>query len=112
MRLNYSTILLVAMFSVSLNAQADPHKHIVGATELVYIEEAELSFKARVDTGAITSSIHAEKIKIDPSGNPVGKPVSFHLVNKKGQSKKLKRRLLLLPRLKPQRYRDIGIMFC
>ncbi len=87
MRLNYSTILLAAAFSVVLNAQADVHKQIVGATEVIHIEEANLSFIARVDTGAKTSSIHAKKIKVDPSDNPKGKPISFYLVNKKGQSK-------------------------
>jgi hypothetical protein len=89
MRLAYFSILLAAVFSVDSNAQADVNKQIVGATEVVHIEEANLSFTARVDTGAKTSSIHAEKIMIDPSGNPKGKPVSFYLVNKKGQSKKI-----------------------
>jgi len=89
MRITYSTLLLAVVFPVALNAQADVHKQIVGATEVIRIEEANLIFKARVDTGAKTSSIHAEKIKVDPSDNPEGKPISFYLVNKKGQSKKI-----------------------
>lgn len=89
MRINYSTIWLAILFTVALNTQADAYKKIVGATEEILIEEAGLSFKARVDTGAKTSSIHAENIEVDLSGDPKGKPISFYLVNKKGQSKKI-----------------------
>jgi hypothetical protein len=89
MRIGYLIILLAAVVPVFISAQADSHKKIVGATELIQIEEANLNFKARVDTGAETSSIHAEKIVVDSSANPEGKPITFYLINKNGQSRKI-----------------------
>jgi hypothetical protein len=69
-------------------------KQIIGATEVVEIVDANLSFKARVDTGAKTCSIHAEDINIDASeGNLEGKPISFRIVNKNGQSRQINTRV-------------------
>lgn len=53
------------------------------------VEEAGLSFKARVDTGAKTSSIHAENIVLDETNQPVGKSITFNVVNKQGQSTRI-----------------------
>ncbi len=78
---------------VSINVDADSLKQIVGVTEVVFVEEANLSFIARVDTGAKTSSIHAENIELDLSGDPRGKPISFDLVTKEGMSSKIKTRV-------------------
>jgi hypothetical protein len=86
MRIVSLILQLVVISPVFLGAQADSHKQVVGATEIVRVEEANLSFKARVDTGAQTSSIHAVEIVVDSSSNPKGKPITFYLVNKKGQS--------------------------
>ena len=86
MRIVSLILQLVVISPVFLCAQADSHKQVVGATEIVRVEEANLSFKARVDTGAQTSSIHAVEIVVDSSSNPKGKPITFYLVNKKGQS--------------------------
>lgn len=77
MKLACSQILLVLVLLVPINGQASAPKRVVGATEVVFIEEANLSIKARVDTGANTSSIHAEKIEIASFGDPKGKPNSF-----------------------------------
>ena len=85
--------LLAVLLSVSITAVADSLKQIVGDTEVVFVEEANLSFKARVDTGAKTSSIHAENIELDLSGDPRGKPISFDLVTKEGLSRKIKTRV-------------------
>ena len=68
---------------------ADPHKQVVGATEVIEIQPAGLRFKARIDTGAKTSSIHAENIEVDLSGDPQGKPIAFTLINKHGQSRRV-----------------------
>jgi hypothetical protein len=84
-----SSFLLALLIAFNLSVQADSIKQIVGATETVFIEDANLSFRARVDTGAKTSSIHAEGIKVDLSGDPRGKPISFYLVTKAGKSKKI-----------------------
>lgn len=89
MKLAYTQLIITILLLVSINAQAGPLKQFVGATEVVFIEEANLNFKARVDTGAKTSSIHAERIETDLSGDPRGKPISFYLVTKEGQSSKI-----------------------
>ncbi|MDH3316116.1 MAG: RimK/LysX family protein [Gammaproteobacteria bacterium] len=89
MRITCSSILLVVVLLVSINVRADSHKQIVGATEVIQVGKENLSFKARVDTGAKTSSIHAEDIEVDLSGDPRGKSISFYLVNEKGESKKV-----------------------
>ena len=88
MKILWPPFLLAVLLSVSITAVADSLKQIVGDTEVVFVEEANLSFKARVDTGAKTSSIHAENIELDLSGDPRGKPISFYLVTKEGLSRK------------------------
>ena len=93
MKIFCSAFHLVAVLLVSINVHADSLKQIVGATEVVFIKEANLSFKARVDTGAKTSSIHAENIEVDLSGDPRGKPISFYLVTKEGLSRKVETRI-------------------
>ena len=90
MKILWPPFLLAFLLLVSINADADSLKQIVGETEVVFVEEANLSFKARVDTGAKTSSIHAENIELDLSGDPRGKPISFDLVTKEGLSRKIK----------------------
>jgi hypothetical protein len=85
----YSLGQLAVVLLVSVNVQAGSPKQLVGATEVVFIEEAGLRFKARVDTGAKTSSIHAENVSVSKSGDPIGKPISFHLLTKEGLSRKV-----------------------
>ena len=92
MLIGYSSACLVLLLACT-TLQADSHKQIVGATEIIGIAEAEMDFKARVDTGARTSSIHAEAIMVDTSDNPQGQPISFLLVNKLGQSHKIETRV-------------------
>jgi hypothetical protein len=92
-KISWLSFHLAVFLFVSINVHADSHKQIVGATEVVFIEEANLPFKARVDTGAKTSSIHAENIEVDLSGDPRGKPISFYLVTKEGLSRKIETRV-------------------
>lgn len=40
------------------------HLPIVGALEWVKVEPADIQLEARIDTGADTSSVHAEKIQL------------------------------------------------
>jgi hypothetical protein len=100
MKLDFSSLLLTVLLLVSINLQAGSLKQIVGATEVILIEEAKLKFKARVDTGAKTSSIHAEKIEVDSSGDPQGKPISFYLVTKQGQSRMIETHVTSVVKIK------------
>ncbi|OPX56642.1 Uncharacterized conserved protein [Oceanospirillum multiglobuliferum] len=85
--------LLAVLSFASMPVKAEPQKQVVGATEVVLVTDAELRFKARVDTGAKTSSIHAENIELDLSGDLQGQPISFDLVTKEGQSKRIETRV-------------------
>lgn len=87
MLITCSRFYLATALLLSISVHADSHKQIVGATEVILIKPENLSFIARVDTGAKTSSIHAEHITVDTSGDPRGKPISFLLVTKDGGSR-------------------------
>jgi hypothetical protein len=94
MRKAFSIVLFTYVLTGCAFFQPQHPKQIIGATEVVEIVGANLSFKARVDTGAKTCSLHAEDINVDASaGNPEGKPISFRIVNKHGQSRQINTRI-------------------
>jgi hypothetical protein len=94
MRKVFSIVLLTYVLTGCAFFQHQHQKQIIGATEVIEIVDANLSFKARVDTGAKTCSIHAEGINVDSSEeNPEGKPISFRIVNKHGQSRQINTRV-------------------
>ena len=70
-------ILFLALYLSTSAAGAATGKQVVGATETIDVAEAGLSYKARIDTGAETSSIHAVDIRVDGPGNAKGSPISF-----------------------------------
>ena len=100
MKIIYSLFHLAVVLLVSINVQAGTPKQTVGATEVVFIEEVGLSFKARIDTGAKTSSIHAENIRIGKSADPLGQPISFNLMTKEGKSRKVETRVAGVTRVR------------
>jgi len=69
---------------------APQKKKIVGATARITEVSSGLTFAARIDTGAKTSSIHTEKWEIkDPAPQPwdnVGKSIRFRIANEEGES--------------------------
>lgn len=76
---------------VSNVARAD-EKSIVGDIELIKIEELNLDFIARIDTGAAMTSIHAKDVKIigvekekKDIRKHLGERVSFTAINEKGE---------------------------
>ena len=72
-------------------------KHVIGATATVEEVRTDLLFKARVDTGATTSSLHVEEFIIEDEAermeDNVGKTIRFRLKNKDGESEWLKSRI-------------------
>lgn len=100
MKPGLSSVLLAVLIVVHLPAEAESHKQTVGATEVIFLEDANLSFKARVDTGAKTSSIHAERIEVDLSSDPRGKSISFFVVTKEGESRKIESRVSSVVKVK------------
>ena len=90
--------LLVAMLlgpsgCVVAPARGVRFARVVGATEIVRVEEAGLDFLARVDTGARTSSLHAVDLEIDDPApraeDNVGRRIHFRVINERGESVRL-----------------------
>lgn len=99
--------LLAALPLVSIQVGAESQKQIVGATEVVFVTDANLLFNARVDTGAKTSSIHAEKIELDLLGDPQGKPISFYLVTKEGQFRRVETRVTSVVKVRTSEHTEL-----
>ena len=94
MRKVFSIVLLTSVLTGCAFFQHQHQKQIIGATEIIEIVDANLSFKARVDTGAETCSVHAVDINVDSSAeDPKGIPISFRIVNKNGQSRQINTRV-------------------
>ncbi len=69
-------------------------RKILPPLEKVVVEEAELEFVARLDTGATVSSINAQQIAVigggdEPSREDAGKMASFTLVNRDGEQRQV-----------------------
>lgn len=86
--------LLVAV-TITLPGAAAAEKRIVGATEMVTVQEAGLPFLSRMDTGAATTSIHAVDIKVaGPQGaDCTGQQVAFTVRNEQGEACRLTARV-------------------
>jgi hypothetical protein len=63
---------------IRMPAAEEPPKRVIGQTARVAIQEVSLEFLARVDTGAASSSMHAESVRIQ------GEMVDFIAVNQDG----------------------------
>lgn len=80
-------------------AHGEPPLQVIGATADFVEKSSELIYKARIDTGATTCSIHAVKIRIEGEvkGEPgskkmlknIGKKVSFDLLGPDGTAKRV-----------------------
>jgi hypothetical protein len=79
-------------------------KQLIGPTATVEEAESDLEFKARVDTGATTSSLHVEEWIIEDeaaemSGN-VGKTIRIKLRNHLKESEWIKRKIIDISTIK------------
>ena len=85
--------LLLASGCVVAPARGVRFARVVGATEVVRVEEAALDFLARVDTGARTTSLHAVELEIeDPAPrveDNVGRNIHFRVINERGESARI-----------------------
>jgi len=73
-------------------------KLTVGATEVIHVADADLDFVARIDTGARTTSINAQNIKIEnPAADKkdnVGKTITLEVINAKGEKRRIKSKVV------------------
>ena len=69
-------------------------KHVIGATATLMEKKSEIVFRARIDTGAKSCSLHVERIKIDNESETmadnIGKVIHFQLVDTTGKTQWLK----------------------
>lgn len=96
-------VFMAAMFVVAATVSIMSYaanecngKYIVGPIETIYVKDLNMDFKARIDTGANTTSINAYDLHvIDGNNNPtdtkkswhknLGKMISFKTANAQGQ---------------------------
>ena len=81
MKLGYLTATLLCFAAACATPPTGPTR--IGAVETVRVVEADLAFRARIDTGAAASSIHATGIRVD------GRRVHFTLENARGERRDL-----------------------
>lgn len=69
---------------------AEVPKRVIGATATIMEKESELLFKARVDSGAKSCSLHIEEYNIKDEeelmADNIGKVITFHIKNGNGES--------------------------
>lgn len=90
--------LMMALIStaLSLSARADSNttaKPVLGWLEFVRVADVDLKLDAKLDTGAKTSSIHAEIIDAPNREDFVSdeeQSILFRLINEKGESRDVK----------------------
>ncbi|MBY6185217.1 RimK/LysX family protein [Marinobacter hydrocarbonoclasticus] len=83
----YAVVLMV-MLPISGALQA-AEKAVIGPVARLSVVEAEMTFLARIDTGASKTSIHAENMKVvggklDDWDDNIGKPIRFDTANEAG----------------------------
>jgi len=79
-------LLLVCIVLTGSAARAE--KQVIGPTALVAIQEAGISFNARVDTGAEITSIHAKNIRITNG------QVDYSVINQHGSEVRLSSKIV------------------
>ena len=99
-RIEISIIAVFLLLSVMGNAQKIADKLIIGTTAKVRIKQGRINFLARVDTGAKSTSIHANKIRVK------GNRISFTIVNHKGKKARLKSKIIDEKIVKNADYRE------
>lgn len=78
-------------------ADSSRPKRVIGAIAQVREMQTEFDFAARVDTGATTSSVHVQEFSVEGGGpsmaDNLGKKIHFRLLDSKGRSRWLQRRI-------------------
>ncbi len=88
-----SIFLILCLAILAASPVLASAKQVVGATEIIHVQEAGLDFKARIDTGARTTSIHVPWFSIarparDAKKN-IGKKITLEVENAKGERRRI-----------------------
>ena len=99
----FSTCLISSHTSTYASSKQDVKvaklgkKHVIGATATVEEVRSDLLFRARVDTGATTTSLHVEEYTIADEAermeDNVGKKIRFRMTNQDGESEWMESRI-------------------
>lgn len=85
-------------------AEPQPEKKVIGATAAVKVVQGDLTFPARVDTGATTTSLHVEQWDIEDASQDmaenVGKVIRFCIRDHRGEIEWLERKIVELATIK------------
>ena len=93
-------ILVLCLMALPFSANADlvkwlTGKKIIGWAERVYVYDTNMVMKARLDTGALLSSIHSNTIEIlDGKKKNDPKRIVFEIINENGEKQKIERPLV------------------
>ena len=98
--------ICTAIPSIAL-AKTQDGKSIVGEVETILIHELDLDYKARIDTGAKTTSIHAVDIKVsgkdsdsDDMRDHLGETVEFTTFNEQGEKARFKGKIVKVSKIR------------
>lgn len=99
-----STSCLGAKHAAQPKKAVSTEKQLIGATATVEETESDLAFKARVDTGATTSSLHVEEWIIEDEAprmsDNIGKTIRIRLKNHRNESEWIKRKIVDISTIK------------
>ncbi|HEY1096519.1 MAG TPA: RimK/LysX family protein [Alphaproteobacteria bacterium] len=99
MKMRVLLALTIAVLTVSV-AHAAAQQAIMGWVERVYIESIDSNFKAKLDTGATTSSMRAIVLKVMDEKDEKNRRVVFQVENEKGETNTLERKLVRFVKIK------------
>ena len=95
----FKKIVTATLFSVISLSSIAAEKEVLGQTEMMSVSQNGIVFEARMDTGAVNSSLHALNIKVEGGSaknmkDNIGKNVSFDTFNEKGEKETITAEIL------------------
>lgn len=98
----HTNLVLLGIIGGTVHAEENPiariaEKRIIGPTTIIAESKSELNFKARVDTGATTTSLHVEEWAIEDESpemaENVGKKIRIRIKNHRDESQWIESRI-------------------
>jgi hypothetical protein len=101
MKLPILTLAALFMSSYAAHAEKNQTKSIVGYLEKIVVQHIDKEFEAKLDTGADTTSIHADVIELKKKSKKAGEEgyVVFTIGNSEDTSKHIKKPLVRIVKI-------------
>lgn len=95
----FKSITLLVVLCLSLSFANATEKQIIKQKEVMTVAQSGLMYKARMDTGAVNSSLHAVDLEIIGGAEKkmkhnIGKMIEFTTENEQGEQKRLQAEIL------------------